>query len=192
MQLTRDPNEVIGDRAAVAAWLAQEKYCARGKSDPVKKDKVYRDAGKGLLDPADIKRITYGEVLAYVASAGLTQRKPGIAESALNALNEQKLQLENRKLEAATELKEMELAVQRRKYVERSVVRRELAGKFGMLEAILKNHGRTYGADLVHEVGGNTAKIERAVALWNEAVDRALDEVGSFKEVDVVIRKVVV
>ncbi len=182
-------NTVIGTKADVAAWLADNCYCARGKSEPVKKSKVYADARSGKLPVADPKGITIQEVESYITRAGLIKRGDGRNRGELDALNADKLRLENRKLKAATELKELELGVQRRKFVERSVVRRELAGKYGVLEAILKNYGRTFIGDLIAQVGGNPAKAATGVALWNGAVDGALDEIGHFKEVEIIIAK---
>lgn len=184
------PSAVIGNKMDVVRWLSAEGFCARGKTDPVKKSTVYKDAAAGLLVAVDPRAITYGEVLAYIRAAGLTRVTP--VEEKANEIEE----LSYRRAKAAAENEELKNAKLKReedremgRLIERAEVRRQLAGKFGLLESVLKNHGRTFMGDLISCIGGNAAKLADGVDMWNAAVDGALTEVGRFDEINIVVRK---
>lgn len=175
-----DDAEPFKDRAAVAAYLAEQGY-------KVRKSKIYKDADAGLLRVQADKTVRQVDVRDYIILAGLEK----VADESGDMTEDvkDKSRAEVALLKAREEKLRFELEREKGKYLLKSDVETETAIKIGAFESQFKNTSRIKSTEWVFAVGGDPKNAKILENLINAEIDARLEEFGKLDELNVVIRK---
>ncbi len=141
----------------------------------VTRTSLYRHQGEGKIRPGDDGEYHVKDVDRY-AKTWLKRKETGRrAKDALESLQTQKLEKENRRLDLENEIKEMERDKKRGMLIARELIELELAGRAGVLEAGLRHWIQSKAFNWVRIVDGDPHKVADLISLMLSDLDEHLN-----------------
>lgn len=163
-----EQNENFQDVKAVLAFLQAE-----GRK--IKQAKLYRDIKSGYLKRQLDMSFRRSDVDRYLSTLPLISAPDRVTED-LSALAREEQELKNRKLREQSETLAFNRAVAQGKYILRSDMELELAGRAMALSVGLRSVFTLYAPDYASLVDGDPNKAELMVREFEKNLDAALND----------------
>ncbi len=127
-------------------------------------------------------KATQADVDKYIELMGLIQGDES-DEKAFGELSEKKkkIELENEKLKLEIEKRQIELDVMQGKYIERTEVYLEFAGRITVLDVGLRGNYKAIAAQIIKIVGGKPSKQTELLTLLNKKLDAQMNRFADMK-----------
>lgn len=141
----------------------------------VTRTSLYRHQGEGKIRPGDDGKYQVKDVDRY-AKTWLKRKETGRrVKDALDNLQTQKLEKENKRLDLENEIKEMERDKKRGLLISRDLIELELAGRAGVLEAGLRHWIQSKCFTWVRMVNGDSGRVGELTSLMLSELDEHLN-----------------
>lgn len=157
-----------------------------GQGRKTGKSQLYKDIRAGRLSRGKDGTFALADVERYALTRPLVSMPEKAAEEIAD-LAEQKLREEARRIRAIADREEFDLQIRRGKYLPRSDVYRELAGRLVVLTTSLKTAYEARMQDIIARAGGDSRNAQAVLALLCDIQDQKLDEYSRPMEFEVEI-----
>ena len=164
----------MGAQDALKNWNAALAY-VRDAGRKLGQTKFFEDVRRGRLKKQPDGSFRRRDVDRYMASLPLRETPDGVVERAAER-QRKKEEAEIRKLRADADLRELELAVRRGRYIAREEVYLELAARALALSSGIRTAFEARALELVDAVGGDPRRVTALLLALEGIFDAALNE----------------
>lgn len=170
----QEEERTLHDNTTLKNWNAALAY-VRDAGRKLGQTKFFEDVRRGRLKKQPDGSFRRRDVDRYMASLPLRETPDGVVERAAER-QRKKEEAEIRKLRADADLRELELAVRRGRYIAREEVYLELAARALALSSGIRTAFEARALELVDAVGGDPRRVTALLLALEGIFDAALNE----------------